>query len=101
MATNIHSDYTLRNLRAPGDLGYKIPRGGMFEYISGANTWGESIEWTGYAIASCSISAVTFSVFCWLGIGVRCIKTHEWYVKNQDLFDEVYPEKRKRIIPFV
>merc|ERR1719401_780716 len=52
MLTNIHSDYILRNLRQPGETGYKIPRGGMFEYISGANTWGECIEWTGYAVAS-------------------------------------------------
>jgi len=98
MATNVHSDYILRNLRAPGDIGYKIPRGGMFEYISGANTWGESVEWTGYAIASGSLSAVTFSVFCWVGIGVRCIATHNWYVEK---FKGEYPSQRKRILPFI
>ena len=27
MAINIHSDYTLLNLRKPGETGYKIPRG--------------------------------------------------------------------------
>merc|ERR1711991_910738 len=37
MVTNIHSDGILRNLRKPGETGYKIPRGGLFEYVSGAN----------------------------------------------------------------
>lgn len=30
MAINIHSDHTLRNLRKPGETGYKIPRGKLF-----------------------------------------------------------------------
>merc|ERR1712086_122625 len=34
MFTNIHCDSILRNLRRPGETGYKIPRGGMFTYIS-------------------------------------------------------------------
>lgn len=37
MAVNIHSDNILMNLREPGETGYKIPRGGMFEYVSSAN----------------------------------------------------------------
>ncbi|XP_030065438.1 3-oxo-5-alpha-steroid 4-dehydrogenase 1 [Microcaecilia unicolor] len=44
---NIHSDHILRNLRAPGETDYKIPRGGLFEYVSGANFFGEIVEWTG------------------------------------------------------
>ncbi|KTG33508.1 hypothetical protein cypCar_00010658 [Cyprinus carpio] len=38
---NIHSNHILRNLRKPGETDYKIPRGGMFEYVSGANFFGE------------------------------------------------------------
>ena len=34
MAINIHSDHILRNLRKPGDVGYKIPRG-SYNYITG------------------------------------------------------------------
>ncbi|CAN0015160.1 unnamed protein product, partial [Hapterophycus canaliculatus] len=47
MGINIHSDGILRRLRAPGETGYKIPRGGMFEYVSGANFFGECVEWCG------------------------------------------------------
>lgn len=42
---NYHSDEILRNLRKPGETGYKVPRGGMFEYVSGANFLGEIVEW--------------------------------------------------------
>ena len=45
MAINMHSDHVLRNLRKPGDTGYHIPRGGMFEFVSGANFFGEIVEW--------------------------------------------------------
>lgn len=47
MFINIHSDFVLRNLRKRGETAYKIPRGGMFEYVSGAHFVGEIVEWTG------------------------------------------------------
>ena len=37
LSLNIHSDNILMNLRKPGETGYKIPKGGLFEYVSGAN----------------------------------------------------------------
>lgn len=48
---NVQADTILINLRKPGETGYKIPRGGMFEYVSGANFFGETLEWTGFALA--------------------------------------------------
>ncbi|XP_006054831.3 3-oxo-5-alpha-steroid 4-dehydrogenase 2 isoform X2 [Bubalus bubalis] len=37
MGINIHSDYILRQLRKPGEIIYRIPQGGLFTYVSGAN----------------------------------------------------------------
>jgi hypothetical protein len=34
---NAYHDALLRSLRLPGETGYKIPVGGLFEYVSGAN----------------------------------------------------------------
>ena len=31
---NIHSDHILRNLRKPGETGYRIPTGTLFSYRS-------------------------------------------------------------------
>eukprot|EP00638_Chattonella_subsalsa_P003976 CAMPEP_0117756066 /NCGR_PEP_ID=MMETSP0947-20121206/13832_1 /TAXON_ID=44440 /ORGANISM="Chattonella subsalsa, Strain CCMP2191" /LENGTH=242 /DNA_ID=CAMNT_0005575533 /DNA_START=71 /DNA_END=796 /DNA_ORIENTATION=+ len=50
--TNYHADHILRNLRKPGESGYKIPYGGLFNYVSGANFAGEILEWIGFAIAA-------------------------------------------------
>ncbi|CAD5116235.1 DgyrCDS5146 [Dimorphilus gyrociliatus] len=40
---NLHSDHILRNLRKPGETGYKIPQGGLFEYFTCGNLWSEFV----------------------------------------------------------
>ncbi len=37
--------------------------GGMFEYVSGANFFGEIVEWTGYTVATWSFPALAFLIF--------------------------------------
>ncbi len=76
MAINLHSDYTLLGLRKPGEQGYKIPRGGMFEYVSGANYLGECLEWAGFALAGWSLPALAFAVFTFSNIAPRGYKHH-------------------------
>ncbi|KHJ76173.1 3-oxo-5-alpha-steroid 4-dehydrogenase [Oesophagostomum dentatum] len=97
MYINIQSDSILRNLRKPGETGYKIPRGGMFEYVSGANFFGEIIEWIGYSIVAGSLPAIAFAIFTASNIGPRAIHHHRWYHSK---FPE-YPKERKAIIPFL
>ena len=99
MAINWHSDDILRNLRKPGDVGYKIPMGGMFTYISGANFFGEIIEWTGFAIATGgAIPAVTFALSTFFNIAPRAVSHHDWYLSK---FEDYSKLGRKRIIPFI
>jgi hypothetical protein len=47
---NQQSDAILRNLRKPGESGYKIPQGGLYRWLSSPNYFGEIIEWTGFAL---------------------------------------------------
>jgi 3-oxo-5-alpha-steroid 4-dehydrogenase 1 len=123
---NIHSDGILRKLKKQGegqrknasnpkrgiqtrrqakqeeDKGgkshYQIPRGGLFEYISGANFFSEIIEWTGYAVCcGGSVSSSTFALFTFLNIGPRAIAHHKWYTQK---FED-YPKNRKALIPFL
>mmetsp|Transcript_8953 Transcript_8953/g.24873 ORF Transcript_8953/g.24873 Transcript_8953/m.24873 type:complete len:297 (-) Transcript_8953:143-1033(-) len=98
MFSNIQADQILRNLRKPGETEYKVPRGGLFEYVSGAHFVGEIIEWTGYGVAAWSFAPVVFAAFNWMGIGMRAIATHEWNLRR---FGSKYPHNRKRLIPFV
>ncbi|KAK3702767.1 hypothetical protein RRG08_042751 [Elysia crispata] len=97
MLINIHSDHVLRNLRKPGETAYKIPHGGMFEFVSGANFFGEIVEWTGFAILNWSLPTLAFALFTMTNIGPRAVHHHRWY---QEKFDD-YPKKRKALIPFI
>ncbi|RXN09112.1 3-oxo-5-alpha-steroid 4-dehydrogenase 2-like protein [Labeo rohita] len=97
MAINIHSDYILRNLRKPGEVSYKIPRGGLFELVSGANFFGEIVEWCGYAVACWSFPASSFALFTICSIGPRAYHHHRYYLEK---FKD-YPKSRKAVIPFL
>ncbi|KAM9065904.1 3-oxo-5-alpha-steroid 4-dehydrogenase 2 isoform 3-T3 [Sarcophilus harrisii] len=97
MTINIHSDYLLRHLRKPGETSYKIPQGGLFTYISGANYFGEIVEWIGYAMATWSLPGLAFAFFSLCFLGKRAREHHRFYLKKfQD-----YPKSRKAIIPFI
>eukprot|EP00939_MAST-03C_sp_MAST-3C-sp1_P001030 g1030.t1 len=98
MIMNNHSDHILRNLRKPGEAGYKIPRGGMFEYVSGANFLGEIVEWLGFAVATWTLSGFAFALCTVLNIGPRAIQHHAWYLEK---FKDTYPKHRKALVPFV
>ncbi|XP_062295354.1 3-oxo-5-alpha-steroid 4-dehydrogenase 2a [Scomber scombrus] len=97
LTINIHSDHILRNLRKPGEIVYRIPYGGMFEFVSGANFLGEIVEWFGYAVAVWSLPAFAFAFFTVCSIGPRAYQHHRDY---QQRFED-YPRSRKAIIPFI
>ncbi|KAG7214229.1 hypothetical protein INR49_020922 [Caranx melampygus] len=97
MIINIHSDHILRNLRKPGEIIYRIPRGGVFEYVSGANFLGEIMEWCGYAVAGWSLPTFAFALFTVCSIGPRAILHHRDY---QERFED-YPRSRKALLPFL
>ncbi|KAL8603212.1 hypothetical protein ACOMHN_025227 [Nucella lapillus] len=97
MLINLHSDHILRNLRKEGEKGYTIPYGGMFEFVSGANFFGECLEWSGFAIMCGTFPAIAFAVFTVGNIGPRACQHHKWY---QEKFED-YPKTRKALIPFI
>ncbi|XP_056326614.1 3-oxo-5-alpha-steroid 4-dehydrogenase 2b [Danio aesculapii] len=97
MGINIHSDHILRSLRNPGEISYKIPRGGMFEYVSGANFFGEIVEWLGYAVATWSLPTFAFAFFTICFIGPRAYHHHKFY--NEKFKD--FPRSRRSLIPFI
>ncbi|KAM6220470.1 3-oxo-5-alpha-steroid 4-dehydrogenase 2 [Rhynchocyon petersi] len=97
MGINIHSDHILHNLRKPGETTYKIPQGGLFTYVSGANFFGEITEWFGYALATWSLPALSFALFSLCFLGLRAFHHHRFYLK---MFDD-YPKSRKILIPLI
>ncbi len=94
---NRWADRVLANLRAPGETGYRIPRGGLYELVSCPNYFGELLAWTGFAIAAGSPAAWVFVVFTAANLVPRARSHHKWYLNN---FPD-YPRERRAVIPFL
>lgn len=107
MCVNVHGDYTLIALRCPGESGkrvYRIPRGGLFEYVSGANFLGEIVEWAAFAaLTGWQPQAVAFLCSTAGTIGIRALQVHRNYVERFDGRDgrELYPPGRAALIPLL
>jgi 3-oxo-5-alpha-steroid 4-dehydrogenase 1 len=94
---NRWADRVLRDLRQPGETGYRIPQGGLYRWISCPNYFGEMIEWAGWAIATWSLPGLAFAVWTFANLAPRARAHHAWYHEH---FAE-YPRERRALIPGV
>jgi protein-S-isoprenylcysteine O-methyltransferase Ste14 len=94
---NRGSDRILRALRAPGETGYKIPRGGFYRLLSSPNYFGEILIWTGWAVATWSLAGVAFALWTTANLLPRALTNHAWY---RETFPD-YPRERKALFPFL
>ena len=94
---NRHSDWTLRNLRRPGESVYKIPRGGLYRWISCPNYFGEILIWAGWALATWSLPGLAFALWTAANLVPRARSHQQWY---KEKFPD-YPEARKTLIPLL
>ena len=94
---NRWADWKLSKLRAPGETGYKIPRGGLFDEITCPNYLGEILQWIGFAIATWSLPGTVFAVFTAANLIPRAVSHHLWYQRE---FPD-YPKRRRAIIPYL
>jgi 3-oxo-5-alpha-steroid 4-dehydrogenase 1 len=97
MWINWKADNILINLRKPGETGYKIPKGWLFNLISCPNLFGELIEWAGFAILCWNLPALAFFIWTAANLIPRALSHHKWYISH---FSD-YPRERKAIIPFL
>jgi 3-oxo-5-alpha-steroid 4-dehydrogenase 1 len=94
---NRKADDDLRNLRKPGESGYKIPNGGLYRWISCPNYFGEILTWVGWAVATWSLPGLAFAVFTVANLAPRARAHHLWYKRQ---FAD-YPAQRKALVPAV
>ncbi|KAK4396153.1 Steroid 5-alpha-reductase DET2 [Sesamum angolense] len=94
---NVWSDNVLMGLKEGGG-GYKIPRGGLFEWVSCPNYFGEILEWLGWALMTWSWAGFGFFTYTCANLVPRAGANHKWYLKK---FGEDYPKNRRAVIPFV
>ena len=96
LTINWVSDNRLIGLRKKKS-GYFIPEGGLFNYISCPNHFGEILEWTGFAIAAWNAPALSFAIWSICNLLPRTLNHHAWY---KEYFPD-YPQNRKAVIPFL
>ena len=94
-AINQWSDTRLIGLRANGGGGYKIPRGGLFEWVSCPNHFGEIVQWSGFALMCWNLPALSFAVWTAANLIPRAVSHHQWYRRT---FPD-YPPDRRAVIP--
>jgi 3-oxo-5-alpha-steroid 4-dehydrogenase 1 len=91
-----------RNLRtkaevAAGERVYRIPRGGLFRWVTSPCYLTELTAWAGFALCTWSPGGLfIFSISC-ANLIPRAFATHRWY---KERFPD-YPPERKALIPFV
>ena len=75
---NPHSSHIqLANLRAPGDKGYKIPRGFLFDYITCANYTAEIWGWILFTIGVQAVPAALFALAGGYQMTVWALQKHK------------------------
>ena len=98
MYTHMKADHNIRNLRKPGDTNHYLPKGGLFDYVTSANYFGELLEWTGFAILLCNPAAW---MFVWWTAANLVPRAHAINKKYRAEFGNEQVGKRKRVIPFI
>ena len=99
MGVNWHSDHIVRNLRKPGDTNHYLPKGGMFNYVTSANYFGEFVEWCGFAIMTWSWAGTLFAVWTFANLAPRANTINKRY--KAWFPEEMKGKNLKRIIPFI
>lgn len=97
MYINWRSDYIVRHLRKPGDTNHYLPKGGLFNYVTSANYFGELVEWCGFAILTWSASG---ALFAWWTFANLVPRANTIWHKYKTMFGKEVGN-RKRIIPFI
>ena len=92
---NRRADKVLRDLRQPGESGYKISNDRLFRWVSSPNYLGEITIWVGWAIATWSWPGLTFAFWTIANLLPRARANHAWY---KTTFPD-YPPERKALVP--
>jgi hypothetical protein len=94
---NQYHDKILLGLRKNSNGEYKIPREGLFRYVSCPNFFGEIVEWGGFALMTWCLPSFSFFLWTFVNLVPRALDHHRWYKQH---FPD-YPAGRKAVIPFL
>jgi 3-oxo-5-alpha-steroid 4-dehydrogenase 1 len=92
---NRQADQALRELRRPGETGYKISNRRLYRWVSCPNYLGEISIWIGWALATWSLPGLAFAFWTVANLLPRAKAHHAWYLRT---FPD-YPPERKALVP--
>jgi very-long-chain enoyl-CoA reductase len=100
--SNLYCHILLSGLRKPGDKGYSIPRGFLFDYITCANYSAEIWGWTLFSLGTRTVAAALFTAAGAYQMAVWAGQKHR---RLQKIFDgkdgrERYPKRWIMLPPF-
>lgn len=100
--SNLRCHIILKNLRKPGEKGYKIPSGFLFNYITCANYFAEIMGWVCFSLATQTLTGFLFTAAGAYQMAIWAKGKHRRLVK---LFDgkegrPKYPKRWIMIPPF-
>lgn len=100
---NLSAHWTLRMLRPPGTKVRRIPRGGLFEFVSCPNYTYEILSWLGFNLMTRTVAGILFMCFGGAQMLVWAQNKHRRYRAEFDGKDgrALYPPNRKVIVPFL
>lgn len=100
---NLSAHWTLRMLRPPGTKVRRIPRGGLFEFVSCPNYTYEILAWVGFNLMTKTVAGILFMCMGAFQMVAWAQGKHRRYRKEFDGEDGrlLYPPNRKIIIPFL
>ena len=67
----------------------------MFRWVSCPNYFGEIVEWSAWALLTCSLPGLVFAIWTAANLIPRALAYHRWY--REEFAD--YPASRKAVIP--
>ena len=94
---NLCHHYLLATLRRPGERVYKVPRGGLFEYVAAPHYLFELVAWAGTALVGQHLIHLGILLDMTVYLRDRAQRQTEW---NRAKLDG-YPRSRKHLIPFI
>ncbi|KAE8773636.1 Trans-2,3-enoyl-CoA reductase [Hordeum vulgare] len=99
IAGNFYHHYLLSQLRKGGDddKGYKIPKGGLFEFVTCPHYLFEIIGFFGFAMISQTVYALAMASGTAAYLIGRSFATRRWY---ESKFEE-FPTTIKALIPYI
>ena len=100
--SNLYCHVLLSGLRKPGDKGYSIPRGFLFNYITCANYSAEIWGWTLFSLGTRTAAAAVFTA---AGAYQMAVWAQQKHRRLQKIFDgkdgrERYPKRWIMLPPF-